>query len=92
MLKELETQEKDILVVDADTANILHLIGAQSNPQHNLRPINLANREYKLNGFVITLDEDVFLVGHNVYKFSDGFINFLTNSDKKYEDIADKDE
>ena len=45
-----------------------------------------------MNGFVLTLEEDVFFVGDNVYKFSDGFVNFLTNSDIKYEDIADKDE
>ena len=35
--KELERQEEPPVIIDTDTANILHLMGAQSNPQLQLK-------------------------------------------------------
>ena len=43
-------------IIDTDTANILNLLGAQSNPQLNIKIKNVSNREYEMNGFDITLE------------------------------------
>ena len=45
-----------------------------------------------MNGVDITLEQNAFLVGDNIYELSDGFINFFTNQNITYEDIGDEDE
>ena len=90
-LKELETQEDLLVTIDTNTANILRLMGAQSNPQLQLHIKNIAKREYEVNGVNVTLEQDAFLVGDYIFEFSDDFINFLTGPDIKYEDIEDED-
>ena len=44
-----------------------------------------------MNGVKVTYQEISFIVKDNIYEFSDGFINFLTNPDVTYDDI-DEDE
>ena len=72
--------------IDKITANILHLMGAQTNPQLKLNLEGLPTRRYKLNGIIITLEQGAFLVKDNTYEFSDGFINFLTKPNVTYDD------
>ena len=81
-----ETQDIAPVFVDTKTANILYLMGVETNPQLKLNLVNLPTRRYKMNDVDITLEQGAFLVKDNLYKFSDGFINFLTKSNLTYDD------
>ena len=91
-LKELETQEDPLFTIDTDTANFLHLMGAQSNPQLLLHIRNIAKREYEVSGVNVTLEQDAFLFGDYIFEFSDDFINFHSNPVVKYEDFEEEDD
>ena len=67
-------------------------MGAQTNPQFKLNLVDLPTRRYKMNDVDIILEQGAFLVKNNVYKFSDGFINFLTKSNVTYDDNIEEDE
>ena len=72
--------------VDKDTAYI-RLMFNQSNPQLRLEFKDVENGEYTMNNVNITLDHHAFIVRDNIYEFSDGFINFLTNPNITYANI-----
>ena len=76
-------------IIDKDTANIIHSMGAQSNPQFQLKFKNLDIGEFEMNGVKVTYHDDSFLVGDNICEFLDGFINFLTNPYVTYGDIVE---
>ena len=75
-----KTRDTAPVYVDTKTANILHDMGAQTNPQLKINLIYLPTRRYKMNGVNITLDQGAFTVKDNKYEFSDGFNNFPTKS------------
>ena len=54
-------------------------MGAQSNPQLQLKIKNISPREYEMNGVDKILEQNAILAEDQIYEFSDGFINFLTN-------------
>ena len=87
-----ETQDIAPVFVDTKTANILHLMGGQTNPQLKLNLVDLHTRRYKMNDVDITLEQGAFLVKDKIYDFSDGFINFLTKSNVTYDDNIEEDE
>ena len=87
-----ETQDIAPVFVDTKTANILHLMGGQTNPQLKLNLADLSTRRYKMNDVDITLEQSAFLVKDNIYDFSDGLINFLTKSNVTYDDNIEEDE
>ena len=87
-----ETQDIAPVYVDTKTAKLLHDIGAQTNPQLKLNLVDLPTRRYKKNDVDITLEQGAFLVRDNIYEFLDGFINFLTKSNVRYDDNIEKDE
>ena len=91
-LKESTKKTQDIapVFVDTITANILHLMVAQTNPQLKLK--DLPTRRYKKNGIIITLEKGAFLFKDNTYEFSDGFFNFLTKPNITYDDKIEEDE
>ena len=80
------TQEEPRVVIGANTANTLH----QSNPQLKLKIKNPANREYVLNDVDITLEQNAFSIGDNLYEISHDFIKFLTHPNITYEDISNE--
>ena len=86
------TQDIAPVFVDTKTAKLLHDMGAQTNPQLKLELIDLPTRRYKMNGVDITLEQGAFLVRDNVYKFSEGFTDFLTKSNVTYDDNIEEDE
>ena len=86
-----ETRDIAPVYVDRNTTKILHLMGAQTNPQLKLDLVDLPSRSYKKNKGHITLEQGAFLVNDNIYVLSEGFINFLTNPNVTYGDI-DEDE
>ena len=45
-----------------------------------------------MNGVNITLEQGAFIVKGNIYEFSHGFINFLTNPNVTYGDNIEEDE
>ena len=45
-----------------------------------------------MNGVKLTYQENSFIVNDNIYKFSDGFINFLTNPNVTYDDKIEEKE
>ena len=90
--KKSETQEYQGFTIDTDKAKILHLMGAQLNPQLQLRLKNLPLRQYEMYSVDITLEQKAFLVGGNINEFSNGFIIFLNNPNVTYEGIGDEDE
>ena len=67
-------------------------MGGQTNPQLKLNLVDLPTRRHKMNDVDITLELGSFLVKHNIYEFSDGFINFLTKSNVTYDDNIEEDE
>ena len=73
-----ETGDIAPVFVDTKTANILHLMGGQTNPQLKLNLVDLPTRRYKMNDVDITLEQGAFSIKDNIYEFLDGFINFLT--------------
>ena len=87
-----ETQDIAPVFVDTKTANILHDMGAQTNPQLKLNLVDLPTRRYKISDVDITLEQGAFLVKDNIYEFSDGFVNFLTKSNVTYNDNIEEDE
>ena len=84
-----ETQDIAPVYVDTNTAKILHLMGAQTNPQLKLDIVDLPTRSYNMNKGEITLEQGAFLVNDNIYVFSEAFINFLTNPNVTYGDIEE---
>ena len=84
-----ETQDMAPVYVDTKTANFLHDMGAQTNPQLRLELIDLPTRRYKMNGVDITLEQGAFLVRDNVYEFSEGFTDFLTKSNITYDNVKE---
>ena len=58
-------------IIDKDTANIIHLMGAQSNPQLQLKFKNLDIGEFEMNGVKVTYHDDSFLVRRNICEFLD---------------------
>ena len=92
---ELETQvtrEESRIVIDTYTANTLHSMGSQSNPQLKLKIKNLAKREYVMNDVDITLEQNAFSNGDDLYDFLYDFNYFRTNPNITYEDISNEDE
>ena len=87
-----QTQDIAPVYVDTKTAKLLHDMGAQTNPQLKLELIDLLSRRYKVNGVDITLEQGAFLVGDNVYEFSEGFTDFLTKTNVTYDDKIEEDE
>ena len=73
-----ETQDIEPVYLDTNTTKILHLMGAQTNPQLKLDLVDLPTRSYKMNKGDITLEQGAFSVNDNVYEFSEGFIISLT--------------
>ena len=86
----METQDIAPVYVDTNTTKFLHLMGAQTNHQLKLNLEGLPTR-YKMNKGDTTLEQGAFLVNDNIYEFSEGFINFLTNPNVTHCDI-DEDE
>ena len=86
-----ETRDVAPVYVDAKTSKILHLMGAQTNPQLKFNLVDLTTRRYKTNKGDITLEQGAFLVNDNINEFSEGFINLLTNPNVTNGDI-DADE
>ena len=82
-----ETQDK--VFADTNTANILHSMRAQTNPQLKLNLLDLPTRRYKMNGVSVTLEQGAFSIKKNINEFSDGLINFLTNPDVLYGGIEE---
>ena len=87
-----ETQEIAPVFVDTKIAMNLHKMGTQTNPQLKLNLVDLPTRRYKMNGVDITLEQGAFLVRDNIYEFSEGFIEFLTNPNVTYNDDIEEDE
>ena len=87
-----ETQEIAPVFVDTKIAKNLHKTGTQTNPQLKLNLVDLPTRRYKMNGVDITLEQGAFLVRDNIYEFSEGFIEFLTNPNVTYNDDIEEDE
>ena len=87
-----QTQEMAPVFVDTKIAKNLHKMGTQTNPQLKLNLVDLPTRRYKMNGVDITLEQGAFLVRDNIYEFSEGFIEFLTNPNVTYNDDIEEDE
>ena len=87
-----QTQEIAPVFVDTKIAKNLHKMGTQTNPQLKLNLVDLPTRRYKMNGVDITLEQGAFLVRDNIYEFSEGFIEFLTNPNVTYNDDIEEDE
>ena len=86
-----QTQDIAPVYVDTKTAKLLHDMGAQTNPQLKLELLDLPSRRYEMNGVDITLEQGAFLVRENVNEFSEGFTDFLTNTnDDKVEEDENK--
>ena len=77
------------MLVDKDTAQIIYLMSVQSNPQLKLKFGNLDIAEFEMNSVKLIYQENSFIVKDNIYEFSDGFINFLTNPNIKYGEIEE---
>ena len=86
-----DARDKPGIIVDKDTAHIINLMTVQSNPQLKLLSGNLHIGEFEINGVKVTHQANQFILNNNIYEFSDGFINFLTNPNITYGDI-DEDE
>ena len=87
-----QTQQISPVFVDTKIAKNLHKMGTQTNPQLKLNLVDLPTRRYKMNGVDITLEQGAFLVRDNIYEFSEGFIEFLTNPNVTYNDDIEEDE
>ena len=74
-----KTQDIAPVFVDTKTANILHLMGGQTNPQIKLNLLDLPNRSYKMNDVEITLEQGSFLVKDKIYEFQMVLLTFLLN-------------
>ena len=87
-----QTQEIAPVFVDTKIAKNLHKMSTQTNPQLKLNLVDLPTRRYKMNGVDIILEQGAFLVRDNIYEFSEGFIEFLTNPNVTYNDDIEEDE
>ena len=85
----VETRDRPGIIVDKDTAYIIHLMTNQSNPQLKLFLSDIDIGEFKMNRVKVTYQENAFIVEDNIFEFSDGFINFLTNPNVKYNDLEE---
>ena len=81
------TQDIAPVFVDTKTAKLIHDMGAQTNPQLKLELVDLPSRRYKMNGVDITLEQGAFLDRDDLYEFSEGFTDFLTESNITYNNI-----
>ena len=52
---------------------------------------NLDVGEYEMNGVKLTYQENSLIVKDNIYEFSDGFINFLTNPNVTHGEIKENE-
>ena len=77
------------MLVDKDTAQINNLMSVQSNPQLELKFVNLDIGEFEMNGVILIYQENAFIVKDNIYELSDEFINFLTNPNIKHGKIEE---
>ena len=84
-----KARDKPGHLVDKDTAQIINLMSVQSNPQLKLKFGNSDIGEFEMNGVKLIYREKAFIVRDNIYEFSDGFINFLTNPNIKYGEIEE---
>ena len=84
-----KARDKPGLLVDKDTAQIIKLMSVQSNPQLKLKFRNLDIGEFEMNSVKLIYQENAFIVKENIYKFSDVFINFLTNPNIEYGEIEE---
>ena len=87
-----ETQDIAPVYVHTKTAKLPLDIGAQTNPQLKLNLVDLPTRRHKMIDVDITLEQGAFLAKDNIYEFSNGFINFLTKSNVRYDDNIEEDE
>ena len=87
----METQDTPTVLIDTDTANIVHLMRAQSNPHLKSKLKQSPTRIYTMNAVDITLEQDAFFVKDNIYEFSHGLVNFLTNPNVLYGDIEENE-
>ena len=92
MIPNEETRDRLGIIVDKDTANIIHLMTNQSNPLLQLSFGDLDIGEFEMNGVRVFYQENKFIVRDNIYEFSDGFIKFLTNPGVTYDDNTEEDE
>ena len=67
-------------------------MGTQTSSRLKLNLEDLLTRRQKMNGVNITREQGAFLVMDNIFKFSDGFINFLTKPNVTYDDNIEEDE
>ena len=84
-----KTRDKPGMLVDKDTAQIIHLMSVQSNPKLILRFVNLDIGEFEMNGVKLIYQENAIIVKDNIYELSDEFINFLTNFKIKHGEIEE---
>ena len=84
-----KARDKQGLLVDKDTAQIINLISVQSNPQLKLKFGNLDIGEFEMNGVTLIYQENAFIVKDNIYELSDEFINFLANLNIKHGKIEE---
>ena len=84
-----ETHDIAPIYVDTKTAQLLHDMGAQTNPQLKLNLVDLPTRRYEKNDVNMTLEQGAFIVKDNIYEFLDEFINILTKPNIKYGEIEE---
>ena len=64
-------------------------MSVQSNTQLKLEFGNLDIAEFEMNGVTLIYQENAFIVKDNICDFSDVFINFVTNPNKKFGEIEE---
>ena len=84
-----EARDKPGIIIDKDTAYIIHLMPTQFDPQLKLVFGNLDNGEFEVNGVKVTYQDNSLRIKDNIYEFSYGFINFLANKDLLYDEIEE---
>ena len=85
-----ETQDIAPDYVDTKTAQLLHDMGVQTNPQLKLDLVDLPTRRYKMNGVDIPLEQVALIVKDNIYEFSGDFMNFVTKHNIRCGEIEKK--
>ena len=84
-----KARDKPGLLVHKDTAQIINLMSVQSNPQLELKFVNLDIGEFEMNGVKLNYQENAFIVKDKIFDLSDEFINFLTNPNIKHGEIGE---
>ena len=84
-----EARDQPRIIVEKDTALIFNLMTVQTNPQLKLLFGNLDIGEFEMNGVKLTYQYNSFIVRDNLFKFSDGFRNVLTNPNVTHVDIGE---